>query len=115
MLQRSFTALLVALLVTIPAFAQDQRGSIEGSVRDTSGAVLPGATVEASSNTGSVASTITDAQGVYRFPSLAPGNYKVTATLQGFVAREVADVRVALGLSKKVDFSLPLAGVTETV
>jgi len=71
MLQRSFTALLVALLVTIPAFAQDQRGSIEGSVRDTSGAVLPGATVEASSNTGSVASTITDAQGVYRFPSIA--------------------------------------------
>jgi len=115
MLQRSFTALLVALLVTIPAFAQDQRGSIEGSVRDTSGAVLPGATVEASSNTGSVASTSRLSLPVYRFPSLAPGNYKVTATLQGFVAREVADVRVALGLSKKVDFSLPLAGVTETV
>ena len=46
---------------------------------------------------------------------MPPGNYKVTANLQGFVAREVVDVRVALGQIKKVDFSLPLSGVTETV
>ena len=53
--------------------------------------------------------------GAFRFPSLAPGNYQVTANLQGFVAAEVVDVRVGLGQIKKVDFALPLSGVTETV
>jgi hypothetical protein len=115
MFARPFAALLLIAALAAPAFAQEQRGSIEGIVRDASGAVLPGATVEAQSNVGPVASTTTDAVGSFRFPSLAPGNYKVTANLQGFVSREIVDVRVALGQIKKVDFSLPLSGVTETV
>jgi hypothetical protein len=115
MFARPFVTLLVIAALAAPAFAQDQRASIEGVVKDASGAVLPGATVEASSNVGQPVSTVSDALGVYRFPSLAPGNYKVTASLQGFVAREVVDVRAALGQIKKVDFSLPLSGVTETV
>ena len=115
MFARPFAILLVALALAVPAFAQEQRGSIEGVVRDASGAVLPGATVDAQSNVGAPISTSTDANGNYRFPSLPPGNYKVTANLQGFVAREVVDVRVGLGQIKKVDFSLPLSGVTETV
>jgi hypothetical protein len=115
MFARPFAALVLIAALAAPAFAQEQRGSIEGVVRDASGAVLPGATVDAQSNVGAPISTTTDATGAYRFPSLAPGNYKVTANLQGFVAREVVDVRVALGQIKKVDFSLPLSGVTETV
>ena len=112
---RPFALLLVVISLAAPVWAQEQRGSIEGIVRDGSGAVLPGATVEASSNVGAVVSTTTDDVGSYRFPSLPPGNYKITANLQGFVSREVVDVRVALGQIKKVDFSLPLSGVTETV
>ena len=112
---RPFATLFLLAALAVPAFAQEQRGSIEGIVRDASGAVLPGATVEATSNVGQPASTVSDTVGQFRFPSLAPGNYKVTANLQGFVAREVVDVRVALGQIKKVDFSLPLSGVTETV
>ncbi len=115
MFARPFAALMLIAALAAPAWAQEQRGSIEGVVRDASGAVLPGATVEAQSNVGPVASTTTDSVGAFRFPSLPPGNYKVTANLQGFVAREVVDVRVALGQIKKVDFSLPLSGVTETV
>jgi len=115
MFARPFAALVLIAALAAPAWAQDIRGSIEGVVKDASGAVLPGATVEASSNVGQPASTVTDSVGVYRFPSLAPGNYRVTANLQGFVSREVVDVRVALGQIKKVDFSLPLSGVTETV
>lgn len=115
MFARPFAALLLIVGLAVPAFAQEQRGSIEGIVRDASGAVLPGATVDATSNVGQPVSTVTDSVGQYRFPSLAPGNYKVTANLQGFVAREVVDVRVGLGQIKKVDFSLPLSGVTETV
>lgn len=112
---RPFAVLALALALASPAFAQEQRGSIEGVVRDASGAVLPGATVDATSNVGPATSTVTDSVGQYRFPALPPGNYKVTANLQGFVSKEVVDVRVGLGQIKKVDFSLPLSGVTETV
>ncbi|MEP6782669.1 MAG: TonB-dependent receptor [Acidobacteriota bacterium] len=115
MFARPFATLLVIVALVVPAFAQEQRGSLEGVVRDASGAVLPGATVNATSNVGQPVATVSDTVGVYRFPSLPPGNYKVTANLQGFVAREVVDVRIGLGQIKKVDFSLPLSGVTETV
>lgn len=106
---------MVALLMTWPAMAQDQRGSIEGVVKDSSGAVLPGVSVEARTNTGVVLTSVTDASGVYRFPSLAPGVYEITANLQGFAPRKQADVLVALGQIKKVDMSLGLAGVIESV
>jgi hypothetical protein len=112
---RPFATVLIAIALAAPAWAQEQRGSIEGVVRDSSGAVLPGATVDVQFPGGAPISTTTDEAGNYRFPSLAPGNYKITANLQGFVAREVVDVRVGLGQIKKVDFSLPLSGVTETV
>ncbi len=114
MFARTFPVLLLIAALVAPAWAQDQRGSIEGLVRDASGAVLPGATVEAEAN-GRINSTVTNSVGVFRFPSLAPGNYRVAANLQGFVAKEVFEVRVGLGQSKKVDFALPLAGVAETV
>ena len=63
MFVRPFATLLLIIGLAVPAWAQDQRGSIEGVVRDSSGAVLPGATVDAQSNVGPVASTITDANG----------------------------------------------------
>jgi hypothetical protein len=106
---------MVALLFAWPVAAQEQRGSIEGLVKDTSGAVLPGVSVEAKAETGAVLTTVTDATGVYRFPSLAPGNYSITANLSGFAPQTLGDVRVALGQIKKVDFALALAGVTESV
>jgi hypothetical protein len=112
---RTFAALMVALLFAWPVAAQEQRGAIEGVVRDSSGAVLPGVTVEARSSSGAVLSSTTDTEGVYRFPSVAPGNYEITATLQGFTPRKQGDVPVGLGQIKKVDLALGLAGVAETV
>ncbi len=112
---RTVIAFMCALLLTGTAMAQEQRGSIEGVVKDTSGAVLPGVTVEAKSSAGATISTTTDNSGVYRFPSLAPGNYALTANLSGFSARTQEGVQVALGQVKKVDFSLAVAGVAESV
>src|SRR5512136_1728922 len=87
-----------ALLCSWPALAQEQTGSIQGVVKDSSGGVLPGATVEARSTRVTGATTaVTDAQGVYRFPALAPGTYTVTATLQGFTPAKVENVSIALG------------------
>jgi hypothetical protein len=85
---RSVTGLLlVGLLLAVPAAAQEQRGSIEGVVKDSSGAVLPGVTVEARSPAMvGVTTVVSDSEGVYRFPSLPPGRYEITGTLQGFTA-----------------------------
>jgi hypothetical protein len=98
------------------AAAQEQRGSIEGIVRDSSGGVLPGVTIEARSpSLVGVQTTVTDSQGAYRFPALTPGQYEVTATLQGFAPAKLADVQLELGKLLKVDLTLAPAGVAETV
>jgi hypothetical protein len=106
---------MVALLIAWPAAAQEQRGSIEGVVRDSSGAVLPGVSVEAKTSTGVVLTAVTDSEGTYRFPSVAPGTYDVTATLQGFAPKKQDSVTVGLGQIKKVDLALGLQGVAENV
>ena len=88
-LLRTFAALFAVTLLALPAAAQEQTGSITGVVKDSSGAVLPGATVEARSPSAvGVSTAVTDANGIYRFPALPPGTYEISATLQGFVAGE---------------------------
>src|SRR5688500_14966338 len=111
---RTLAALMAVLLFAWPAAAQEQRGSIEGVIRDSSGAVLPGATVAAKSAAGTLTS-VTDGQGVYRFPSLTPGEYEVAVTLQGFNAAKTEHVQLSLGQVLKVDMAMQLAGVTESV
>ena len=78
-------ALIVFATWLIPAVASAQ-GSITGAVRDTSGAVLPGVTVEASSPAliERTRSAVTDSSGQYRIEDLRPGSYVVTFTLAGF-------------------------------
>ena len=82
-------ALLAALLIAVPVAAQDQAGTIEGIVKDSSGAVLPGVTVEAKAATGT-RSTVSDESGAYRFPALPPGRYEIVATLQGFTPKTIS-------------------------
>jgi TonB dependent receptor/Carboxypeptidase regulatory-like domain len=112
---RSFAALLAIALFAWPAAAQEQRGSIEGVVKDASGGVLPGVTVEARSSGSGVLSTTSDTTGNFRFPSVLPGTYEVTATLAGFKSGKVGSVEVKLGSVKSVEFNLQLASVTENV
>src|SRR5579859_3234104 len=112
---RMFAALLAIALFAAPALAQEQRGSIQGVVKDSSGAVLPGATVTVQGASGAKVDTVSDSTGLYRFPSLLPDTYTVSATLSGFAPSKVPDVVVQLGEVKKVDFALALANVTETV
>ncbi len=114
---RVFAALLaIALLAAWPAAAQEQTGAITGVVKDSSGAVLPGVTVEARSPSAvGVSTAVSDANGIYRFPALPPGTYEVTASLQGFVSAKVSDAALTLGKELKIDLALRLAGVSETV
>ena len=77
---------VVALLFTALSASVHAQGSITGVVRDTSGAVLPGVTVEAASPSliEKIRSAVTDGTGQYRFVDLRPGTYTLTFTLTGF-------------------------------
>ena len=109
---RLIAAIISLFIVAAAAAAQEQRGSIQGFVKDSSGAVLPGVTVEARSPAlAGGASAVTDSEGGYRFPSLPPGVYEVTAVLQGFNPAKTAGVRVELGQILKIDLTLAVAGV----
>lgn len=116
-MQRLLSAWLVLLLITAgTAAAQEQRGSVEGTVRDSQGGVLPGVTVEARSpRLVGVQAAVTDDKGIYRFPALPPGVYEITATLQGFQPARQANIQLELGQILKVDLALGVAGVAETV
>jgi len=112
---RTAIALLFAVLIARPVWAQEQVGSIEGVVKDAQEKAVPGATVEARSQAGAVLSTTSSAEGGYRFPSVQPGTYEVTAKLTGFSPAKTADIVIAVGQIKKVDFTLKVGGVNEQV
>jgi hypothetical protein len=105
-------ALLLALAA--PAFAQIQGGSINGTVKDEQGGVLPGVTVTAQ-GLDATHTFVTEAAGEYRFLNLAPGPYKITATLPGFSTVIREDVIVAVGRNVELPLSLKIASVAETI
>ena len=74
MVRRALLTLACVLALALPGFAQEQTGTIEGVVKDSSGAILPGVTVELTNvNRGAAAGTATtDASGRYRFIGLLP-------------------------------------------
>src|SRR4026208_332663 len=80
---------VMALVALLPSLAQAQT-SITGTIRDASGAVLPGVTVEAASPVliEKVRSTTTDGSGAYRLTELLPGTYSLTFTLPGFATAQ---------------------------
>ncbi|OFW49102.1 MAG: hypothetical protein A3G77_10065 [Acidobacteria bacterium RIFCSPLOWO2_12_FULL_68_19] len=93
------------------------QGSITGTVRDSSGAVLPGVTVEAASPAliEKVRSGVTDGQGVYRIVDLRPGPYTVTFTLQGFNTFRRTGIELRAEFTATVDAELMLGTVEETI
>jgi hypothetical protein len=106
---------LLALLVALPsAFAQEQAASIYGSVRDSSGGVLAGVTVEVKSPSRGVSFMhITDTSGTYRVPTLSAGRYTVTATLFGF-NQSTINVDLLLGEALRVDHTMSI-GVADAI
>jgi Carboxypeptidase regulatory-like domain len=111
---RGLTLSVCALLVPVAAFAQ---ASIAGVVRDTSGAVLPGVTVEASSPAliEKVRSAVTDGSGQYRIVSLDPGTYSVTFTLTGFTGFRREGIELTGAFVATVNADLKVGTVQETI
>ncbi|HEY0875044.1 MAG TPA: TonB-dependent receptor [Vicinamibacterales bacterium] len=110
---RTFLAVALAFACVPAAMAQETTGVIEGVVRDSAGAVLPGATVEATGPSGTVVA-VTNERGEYRFPRLPSGRYTVKANLPSFAPAE-ATVDLTVGSTQRAEFTLRIAGLTETV
>ena len=91
-------AVAAIALAAAPVFAQAPVGTISGVVRDASGAVMPGATVTATSlSTGAARVTISNEQGFFTIPSLKPGDYTLTVVNMGFADFVAPRVVVEVG------------------
>jgi hypothetical protein len=112
----SLAVMVTVLPVTV--LAQNvSSGSITGVVRDASGAVLPGVTVEAASPAliEKVRSAVSDSSGVYRITELRPGTYSVTFTLAGFSTLRRENVELTAGFSATVNGDLAVGNLAETI
>jgi hypothetical protein len=106
--------ILMLAIAASPAYAQ-QTGSIIGKVVDNSGAVLPGVTVEATSNVlPTPRTTVTTENGEYRLPALPPGDYTLKFELSGMqtITRQA---EVQLNAETVVEATLGVGGITETI
>jgi len=114
-----FALLMLTVACLLPAEARAQgetTSAIVGQVRDTTNAVVPGATVAiANLETGLRRSAKTDDAGRFNFPQLKPGAYSVKADAQGFEPQQNDKVISALGQKQTVDFTLRVARSNETV
>lgn len=106
----------VALLL-LPSAASAQNAEIAGMVRDSSGAVLPGVTVEASSAALIERSRVvfTDSQGQYRVIALNPGEYNVTFTLTGFKTVVRKGIVLTAAFTASVEAAMAVGDIAETV
>jgi Carboxypeptidase regulatory-like domain len=115
---RVLGALLIAVATCGPALAQTEvtTGSVAGTVKDETGGALPGVTVTAvNRDTGFRRVSPTDTRGRYALVLLPPGTYRVTAELSGFDTVEKPGIRVKLGETATIDFSLKVSSVKENV
>jgi hypothetical protein len=109
---------LVSLFLASTAAAQGQaiNGTIEGTVTDTSGAVLPGVTVTVVNiDTGDTRVVVTNESGVFRAPLLPLGSFRVSAELQGFRKYEQSGISLSAGQIAVINVSLGVGAVTEVV
>ncbi len=101
---------------TAAAQAQAANGNIEGTVRDSSGASLPGVMVTVTNmETGTTRSVVTNESGVYRAPLLPLGRYRVSAELQGFKTFEQQGITLSAGQTALINVELSVGNVSETI
>src|ERR1700739_1764226 len=110
------TAIPLLLLCGITAFAQVDRAELEGTITDSSGGVIVGATVRiVAVDTQLSQEQQTNSKGYYRFPGLAVGKYKVTASGSGFKDKIVEDVVLRIGQTRTLDVQLGVGAINEQI
>jgi carboxypeptidase family protein/TonB-dependent receptor-like protein len=116
---RSLRVLVCALMLAIAAASAlkaQNTGTILGTVKDQSGAVLPGAQVTVKNiETGIARNSVSGPRGEYRIPALPVGTYDVETTMAGFQTGVRKGIELSLGREAVIDFSLSVGAVTEQV
>ncbi|MSO30843.1 MAG: carboxypeptidase regulatory-like domain-containing protein [Acidobacteria bacterium] len=106
---------LMALVTSVPAWAQ-ATAQLSGSVKDQSGAVLPGVTVTATqTDTGFTRTVVTDDSGAYVMPNLPTGPYKLDVSLQGFKSYLQTGIVLRVGETPTINAALAVGNLEETV
>jgi hypothetical protein len=109
-------AFLIFSLSLLTADAQVAGGTIQGSVTDASGAVIPGAKITVKNLATAIARDITsNGDGVYSAPSLSPGQYVMTVAMAGFTTLTLANVNVAVGEVRVINVKLSIGRATENL
>jgi hypothetical protein len=109
-------AVLALLAMAGTAGAQTATGQITGTVRDPSGAVVPGVTVTVHSDlTGLTRTATTNQSGTYSFPLLPTGPYAVSAELTGFSVAKESGIRLNVDQVARIDLTLAVGAATETI
>src|SRR5688572_3232292 len=109
-------AIVCAVLGLRSASGQITTGTISGTVRDATGAVLPGASVVViNEETGGSRTVQTDASGYYVAPSLNPGRYQLTASLEGFQKLVRSGIELTVGRQAVVNLDLQVGQVSQSV
>src|SRR5256886_11323634 len=111
------TMLGAALLMLLPVAAFAQTSAVAGTVKDTSGAVLPGVTVEAASPAliERVRSAVSDGNGQYKIEALRPGTYTVTFTLPGFSVVKRENIELTSDFTATINGDLKVGALEETI
>ncbi len=113
---RAFALWIVVLLSTVASYAQFDTATVLGTVRDSNGAVLPGVTVTLKNESTAISvNAQTDADGNYQFSNVRIGDYRVSAEKQGFSTAVAERVNVTVNARQRVDMTMQLGAVTETV
>jgi hypothetical protein len=107
---------VLAFLCSLPALAQTYKGTIRGVVTDTSGAVVPGATVTVTdTQRGTTRSLITNQAGLYVAPDLTPSTYSVQVAAKGFSPTERSGIDLGVAQDLTVSFTIKPGTATQTV
>ena len=108
--------LFTVLALSTSAFAQRTTGGLTGTVKDNTGAVIPGVTVTLTGEfVMGTPTSVTNENGVYRFLNLSPGTYNMTFTLTGFADFNRQGLVVSVGMTTEENVTLQLSSVSESI
>jgi Carboxypeptidase regulatory-like domain/TonB-dependent Receptor Plug Domain/TonB dependent receptor len=111
-----FLAFIFCFLVSVPLHAQVTGATVTGTVTDASGAVVAGAQISLKNTaTGVTRDSVADTSGFYAVPNLAPGDYEVKVSAQGFSTAVQSSLALAVGQQLQLNFSLKVGETTTTV
>ncbi len=106
----------VTLALPSPCGAQSERGSVTGVVQDTTKAWIPGVSVKVvNTATNATVTVVSSEAGAYSAANLPPGIYRIEASIPGFQSANVAGIRLAAGATARIDMTLNIGAVTESV